>query len=161
MYVLYIVTGVALIVSLVVSREKTLQALKMALQRFITILPVFLIMLLLVSVVLYLVPGDSIRMYLGIENRYLAVFLASIIGSAIIMPGFIAFPLAGMLLAEGVPYMVLSAFTTTLMMVGVLSFPVERAYLGAKVAIVRNLISLFVALIIAVITGIFFGEVFS
>jgi uncharacterized membrane protein YraQ (UPF0718 family) len=161
MYYLYIITGIALIVSLVVSREKTLRAVKMAVRRFVNILPVFIVMLVLVSVVLYLVPNESIRTYLGIENKYLAVFLASVIGSAILMPGFIAFPLAGVLLAEGVPYMVLSAFTTTLMMVGVLSFPVERAYLGAKVAVVRNLISFFIALVIAVITGIFFGEVFS
>lgn len=161
MYVLYIVTGVALIVSLVLSREKTFRAVKMAARRFIGILPVFIIMLILVSVVLYLVPSEFIRTYLGVENKYLAVFLASVIGSAIIMPGFIAFPLAGVLLAEGVPYMVLSGFTTTLMMVGVLSFPVERAYLGVKVAVVRNLISFFIALVIALITGIIFGEVFS
>ena len=161
MYYLYAITAIAIIVSLVISREKTLRALKMAFRRFIGILPVFVIMLVLVSVVLYLVPNESIRKYLGVENKYLAVFLASLIGSAIIMPGFIAFPLAGVLLTEGVPYMVLSAFTTTLMMVGVLSFPVERAYLGAKIAVVRNLISFCIALVIALVTGIFFGEVFS
>jgi uncharacterized membrane protein YraQ (UPF0718 family) len=161
MYYLYIVTGVALIASLIISREKTLRALKMALRRFVSILPVFVIMLVLVSIVLYLVPNEFIRTYLGVENKYLATFIASVIGSVIIMPGFIAFPLAGVLLAESVPYMVLSAFTTTLMMVGVLSFPVERAYLGVKVAVVRNLISFCIALVIALITGILFGEVFS
>jgi uncharacterized membrane protein YraQ (UPF0718 family) len=161
MYVLYIITGVALIASLVISREKTLRALKMALRRFTGILPVFVIMLVLVSIVLYLVPNEFIRSYLGVENKYLATFIASVIGSVIIMPGFIAFPLAGVLLTEGVPYMVLSAFTSTLMMVGVLSFPVERAYLGTKVTIVRNLICFFIALVIALITGIIFGEVFS
>jgi uncharacterized membrane protein YraQ (UPF0718 family) len=161
MYYLYIVTGIALVVSLVFSREKTLRAVKVAVRRFINILPAFLIMLVLVSVVLFLVPDDFIRVYLGVENKYLGTFLAAILGSAILMPGFIAFPLAGLLLAEGVPYMVLSAFTTTLMMVGVLSFPVEKAYLGTRIAIVRNVISFFIALVIALITGIFFGEVFS
>jgi len=56
--------------------------------------------------------------------------------------------------------MVLSAFTTTLMMVGILTFPIEKEYFGIKVTIIRNVISLFIALIVAVITGIFFGEIF-
>ena len=56
--------------------------------------------------------------------------------------------------------MVLSAFTTTLMMVGVLTYPIEKEYLGTKVTIVRNVIGFFIALIVAVMTGIFFGEIF-
>jgi uncharacterized membrane protein YraQ (UPF0718 family) len=64
------------------------------------------------------------------------------------------------LLDKGVSYMVLSAFTTTLMMVGVFTFPIEKEYFGVKVAIIRNVIGLFVALIVALMTGIFFGEIF-
>ena len=64
------------------------------------------------------------------------------------------------MLKEGVAYMVLSAFTTTLMMVGVLTYPIEKQYFGLKVTIIRNAISLLIALIIALVTGIFFGEVF-
>jgi hypothetical protein len=56
--------------------------------------------------------------------------------------------------------MVLSAFTTTLMMVGVLTYPVEKAYLGIRVTIMRNAVSFVIALIVAVITGFFFGELF-
>ena len=56
--------------------------------------------------------------------------------------------------------MVLSAFTTTLMMVGVLTFPIEKEYFGVKVAVIRNVIGLFIALSVAVATGIFFGEIF-
>jgi len=56
--------------------------------------------------------------------------------------------------------MVLAAFTTTLMMVGVLTYPIEKEYFGIKVTIIRNTISFFIALVVAVIIGIFFGEVF-
>ncbi|MFC1912231.1 permease [Chloroflexota bacterium] len=160
MYYLYIITGLALVVSFIINRERTLRALKIAARQLINILPAFLLMLILVSVILFLVPNEFITKYLGIANKYVAVLVASVLGSAIFMPGFIVFPLAGVLLTKGVPYMVLSAFTTTLMMVGVLTFPVERAYLGTKVTIIRNTISLFIALVIAVITGIFFGEIF-
>lgn len=161
MYYLYIVAGLALIVSLIASREKTLRALKIAARRFLRILPAFAVMLVLVSVALFLIPDELITRYLGHESTFVAVLSASVLGSVALMPGFIAFPLAGILLAKGVQYMVLAAFTTTLMMVGVLTYPVEREYFGARVAIVRNVVSLFIALAVAVMMGVFFGEVFS
>jgi len=160
MYWLYAITVLALVFSLIVSREKTVKALKVSYKRFINILPAFLIMLILVSIVLFLVPDDAISNYLGVENKFTGVLFASFLGSITLMPGFIVFPLAGILLKKGVVYMVLSAFTTTLMMVGVLTYPIEKQYFGLKVTIIRNAISLLIALVIAVITGIFFGEVF-
>ena len=143
-----------------VSRHKTIGALRIAVRRFVNILPAFLMMLILVSIVLFLIPDEVIIRYLGTDAQYLAVLSAAGLGSIILMPGFIAFPLAGVLLEKGVLYMVLSAFTTTLMMVGVLTYPVEKAYLGIKVTIIRNVISFFIALVIAIMTGIFFGEIF-
>ena len=160
MHYLYIITGLAVVVSLFVNRKKTLTAFKIAGRTFVVILPAFLVMIILVSIVLYLVPEEFISSYLGSDNKYLSVLFASFIGSIILMPGFIAFPLCGILLEKGVLYMVLSAFTTTLMMVGVLTYPVESAYLGRKVTIMRNLISFLIALIVALVTGILFGEIF-
>jgi hypothetical protein len=54
--------------------------------------------------------------------------------------------------------MVLSAFSTTLMMVGVATFPLERTYLGTRLALARNLVSLGIALVVAIATGFVFGE---
>ena len=160
MYYLYIVTGLAVLISLIVNRGKTLRAVKIAVRRFVNILPAFLIMLVLVSIVLFLIPDKVISDYLGSNNQFIGVLSASLIGSITLMPGFIVFPLCGILLKKGVLYMVLSAFTTTLMMVGVLSYPIEKEYFGVKVTIIRNVISFFIALVIAVMTGIFFGEIF-
>ncbi len=160
MYILYIVTGLALAASLMTSRQKTIGALRIAVRRFVNILPAFLIMLVLVSIVLFLIPDEVIIRYLGADAEYLAVISAAGLGSIILMPGFIAFPLAGVLLEKGVLYMVLSAFTTTLMMVGVLTYPIERAYFGTRVTIIRNVISFLIALAIAMVTGIVFGEIF-
>jgi uncharacterized membrane protein YraQ (UPF0718 family) len=160
MYYLYGLTGLALVISFVANRGKTLNALKDAMKRFINILPAFGIMLVLVSIVLFLLPDQVILTYLGQNNKVTGVLLASLLGSITIMPGFIAFPLCGILLQKGVSYMVLSAFSTTLMMVGVVTYPVEKAYLGGKVTILRNLLGFGIALVVAIITGIFFGEVF-
>ena len=160
MYFLYIATGLAILISFIANRDKTLQAVKKAAKSFIRILPAFLIMLILVSIVLFLVPDRLISEYLGESNKLTGVLLASFLGSITLMPGFIAFPLCGILLTKGVAYMVLAAFTTTLMMVGVLTYPIEKEYFGARVTIIRNVISFFIALIVALMVGIFFGEVF-
>jgi uncharacterized membrane protein YraQ (UPF0718 family) len=55
--------------------------------------------------------------------------------------------------------MVLSAFTTSLMMVGIVTFPIERSYFGTKVTLIRNFMSLLIAILIAIITGFCFGEI--
>lgn len=158
MYVLWIITGLALAVSFAASRGKTVQALRIALKRLLKITPPFLVMMLLVSVVLYLVSDEMIAHYLGNENKYFAVLFASVIGSITVMPGFIAFPLAGMLLSRGVMYMVLAAFTTTLMMVGVVTYPIEKAYMGSRATIMRNSLAFLIALIVSVVVGILYGE---
>ncbi|MGB2814165.1 MAG: permease [Dehalococcoidales bacterium] len=158
---LYIVAGLALLVSLIFSREKTTRSLKIAARRFIMILPTFLLMIVLISGVLYLIPDEVISRYLGSDNKFTAMALASLLGSVTVMPGFIAFPLAGILVQKEVAYMVVAAFTTTLMMVGVLTAPIEKAYFGLKVTVIRNIISFFIALVVAVVIGLFFGEIFQ
>ncbi|GAF90622.1 unnamed protein product, partial [marine sediment metagenome] len=42
---------------------------------------------------------------------------------------------------------------------GIITFPLEKEYFGVKVTVLRNTISFFIALIIAVVTGILFGEI--
>jgi len=160
MYYLYTITVFALILSFIANRKKTLMGIKIAVKKFINILPAFLTMLILVSIVLFLVPDKTISNCLGNSNKFISMIFASILGSITLMPGFIAFPLCGILLKKGVPYMVLSAFTTTLMMVGVLTYPIEKEYFGMKVTVIRNIISFFIAIIVALVTGIFFGEMF-
>jgi uncharacterized membrane protein YraQ (UPF0718 family) len=158
---LYIIAGLALLGSLCFSREKTVRSLKIAARRFIHILPAFIVMLILISVVIYLVPDEVISRYLGGSDKFISVILASILGSVTFLPGFIAFPLAGILLQKGVAYMVIAAFTTTLMMVGVLTAPVEKAYFGMRVTVIRNVLGFFIALVVAVMIGLFFGEIWQ
>jgi len=157
---IYIITVFAVVVSLIADRGKTVKSFQVAGRKMLKITPAFLTMTILVSIALYLVPDETISRYLGHENKVLSLVIAYALGSITLMPGFIAFPLCGMLLEKGVSYMVLSGFSTTLMMVGVLTFPVERAYLGAKVAILRNLIYLIIAVVVTLITGLCFGELF-
>lgn len=158
MYAIYVLTAVLLGISLVGSRARTVQALRIALRRLLKIAPAFVVMLVLVAVVLYLLPERTMLRLLAPQHKWAGVAAGLGVGSVSIMPGFIAFPLCGVLLTRGALYMVLSAFSTTLMMVGVVTFPVERGYLGAKLALVRNVTGFLVAIAVAVATGLVFGE---
>lgn len=159
MYYTYAITGLILLISFIINKQKTIKAIKISFIKFKKIFPTFITMLIFVSIILFLFPDEVISNYLGNSSKLISVLLASFIGSLTLMPGFVAFPLSGILLTKGVPYMVLSAFTTTLMMVGIITFPLEKEYFGVKVTVIRNTISFFIALIVAVITGILFGEI--
>jgi len=161
MILIYIITTFAVIASLITDRGKTVKSFQVAGRKMLKIAPAFLTMTILVSVALYLVPDETILRYLGHENKVQGLLIAYALGSISLVPGFIAFPLCGLLLEKGVLYMILSGFSTTLMMVGTLTFPVERAYLGSKAAILRNLIYLVVAVVVSVVTGLCFGELLA
>lgn len=155
---LYIITGLALLASLAADRGKTVKGLEIALKRFMKILPAFLTMLVSVSVILFFLPGSVIYRFLSATGLWAGLAAAVVLGSVTLMPGFIAFPLCGILLAQGVPYMVLSGFTTTLMMVGIVTYPIEKELFGNRLALYRNLVSLGIAIIVALVTGLVFGE---
>ena len=159
MIYLYGITGAALLVSLLFNRKKTFSALKIALKRFTKLVPPFLVLTVFIAFALYFIPEDLISKTLGRSNLLIGVVSASLLGAISLMPGFIVFPLCGLLREQGVSYTVLSAFTTTLMMVGIVTFPLEREYLGTKLAIMRNLAGLLIALLVALATGLVFKEI--
>jgi|SRR6056297_283402 len=158
MYSLYIISIIFLSISYFFSKEKTIKALKTAWKKFRKILPTYLKLLIILSFVL-LVSDDIIIKYLGGNSTLLGLIMGLITGSITMMPGFIAYPLSGILLEKGVSYMVIAAFITTLMMVGVITYPVEKEYMGKKATIVRNISSFIIAAVIAIAAGLLYGEV--
>ena len=156
---LYAVASVSLIISAFKDVSKTKKALKAALKIFINMLPLLWITLALVSIVLYFLPDYVIAEYLGTTDIFKGVTLASLLGSISLLPGFISFPLCGLLLKKGVSYTVLAAFTTSLMMVGILTYPIEKKYFGAKLTIIRNIAGFITAIIVSLVIGMIYGEV--
>jgi len=159
MYYLYAIAGGALLLSAMLNRQKTKKALKIAFKRLWKILPAMLMMVIGVSFLPVHASETSLLRYFGNQNPVVSVLCAAAVGCITLLPGFIAFPLSGILVEKGVSYMVISAFTTTLMMVGIMTYPVEKAYLGHKATILRNVLSFGIAMIVALVTGLVFGEV--
>lgn len=160
MLILYILSGILLTASFIADKKKTAKALKIAWKKFRNIAPAFGIMLVLISIALFLVPEDMIIKYLGSGDSIGSVFIAALLGSIAMFPGFIAFPLCGIILENGGTWTVIAAFSTSLMLVGVVTFPVEKQFLGFKTALIRNIIAFTMVFIIALVVGIVYGEIF-
>jgi uncharacterized membrane protein YraQ (UPF0718 family) len=158
MKILYCITGAAFFWSFLADRHKTKKAAIIAMNRFVDIIPAIFFMLLLVSCLPVEATVTALFNLINHVNNAMGVMVAALAGSIIMLPGFIVFPLCGVFAEKGVPYFILSAFTTTMMMVGVVTFPVEKSYLGTKLALVRNMIGFGIALVVATITGLLFGE---
>lgn len=148
MILLWIVTGVALLASFIADRHRTRGSLMRALGMFSRILPLLSGVLALVSLLLAAVTPSMIEAVLS-GSGPLPFFTALGIGSIALIPGFIAYPLAGVLRHNGASTPVLAAFITSLMMVGVLTLPIEARFFGWRTSLLRNLLGFVGAVFVA------------
>jgi uncharacterized membrane protein YraQ (UPF0718 family) len=156
-YALYLLAVIFLMVSYKRDKKKTKMAFKKAWKSFENILPQILTILAFLGMVLALLSPDVISHLLGQKAGWQGMIIASIIGSITLMPAFIAFPIAALLLKNGAGLVQLAVFVSTLTMVGIVTLPLEMKYFGKKISIMRNtfayLFSFMVALVIGVVLG--------
>nr|MBP9044106.1 permease [Spirochaetota bacterium] len=133
---LLFLTLIFLLLSFVFNKRKTLLGVKMGLKMFMNLLPPFVTVLIILSFVLALLPGELLEKLLGADSGITGFFIAAGLGSVALIPGFISYPLAAVLLKNGVSYPVISVFITTLMMVGIVTLPIEKNFFGWRVAII-------------------------
>ncbi|MFW6281763.1 MAG: permease [bacterium] len=155
---IYIFTAILTVILFIIDQEKTRKGVKLGIKKIRKNSPVFLNMIILVAFSLYFISDDLIIKYLGEGSGFIGMGIAVFFGSITFMPGFIAFPLAGILLEKGVSYTAVAAFSTTLMMVGIITYPVEKEFFGVKITLVRNIISFIIAIIVSISIGFFYGE---
>lgn len=151
--ILYSLAIILLAASYLKDKSKTKKALKKAWKSFENILPELLVIMLLIGVLLAVVDHDLISSLLGESSGWFGVILASIIGAITLIPGFVAFPTAALLLKGGAGYMQIAAFVSTLMMVGIVTLPVEVKYFGKKISYTRNMLAFMFSFIVAIVVG--------
>lgn len=156
-YILYALAIIGLAISFFKDRQKTKAALMKAWKAFENILPQLLTIFLILAFALAIFPPETIRKLLGSESGILGVLAAALIGSVTLMPGFVAFPLAAALLKSGAGYMQLAAFVSTLMMVGIITIPIEKKTFGLKATITRNASAFVFSFVVAVVMGVVLG----
>lgn len=148
-----------LLISYAKDKEKTKKSLMKAWKSIEKMLPQLVGILLLVGVMMALVDPDTISTFIGSSSGWWGVLLAAIVGSVTLIPGFIAFPTAALLLQGGAGYMQVGAFVSSLMMVGVITLPLEIKFFGRKVAISRNALAFLYTFAVAFLLGKVMGEI--
>ncbi len=134
----YAIALVFFAVSLAKSREKTKAAAMKGLKSLSGILPQLAAVVLVISIGLAALDPATISRFIGANSGWLGTLAAGLIGSVTLIPGFVAFPAAGELLRSGAGTLQIAAFVSTLMMVGVVTLPMEIAYFGKRAALARN-----------------------
>jgi uncharacterized membrane protein YraQ (UPF0718 family) len=150
---MYLVTIILLVISALKDKKKTKQALMKAWKTFENILPELLGIIMLVGLMLAIVNPEVVSKIIGSESGWLGVILSAVIGAITLIPGFVAFPTAALLLQNGAGYMQIAAFVSTLMMVGVITAPMEMKYFGKKLTIFRNTSAFIFSFVVAYIIG--------
>lgn len=153
-YLLYALAVTGLAVSFFKDREKTKMALKKAWKAFENILPQFLAILVIIGLAFAVLTPEMITKLLGANSGLWGVLAASVVGSITLIPGFVAFPLAAALLKNGAGHMQIAAFVSTLMMVGVVTMPLEMKTFGKRATLVRNISAYVFSLVAALVIGV-------
>lgn len=156
--VFYILAGGLLSLSYVKDKEKTKKSLWKAVKSIENMMPQFIGIIALVGIMMALIDPETISTFIGSSSGWLGVLLAAIVGGITLIPGFIAFPTAALLLQGGAGYMQVGAFVSSLMMVGVVTMPMETKFFGRKVTISRNALAFLYAFAVAFILGKVMGE---
>lgn len=138
------------------TRDKgnTMLAIKRALKKGISLLPIMLFLVFFIGLLLTFLPPGVIRNFLGNDSSLIQIIFMALIGAVMMIPSLVALPLAGSLIDAGASYTPVAAFITTLTMVGFVTIPLESKELGKKITLVRNLLALIFSLIISLLIGV-------
>jgi uncharacterized membrane protein YraQ (UPF0718 family) len=156
-YIFYLIAIIFLIISFRKDKKKTTIALKKAWKSFENLLPQRYSVLMIVGLMLSVMNADVISKIIGADSGFLGVAIAAIVGAITLIPPYVSFPTAAMLLQKGAGYMQIGTFVSALMMVGIATMPIEMKYFGKKLTILRNvfafIFSFVVGLIIKLVVG--------
>ena len=153
--VIWGIAGAGLLLSWTKSREKTQAAIRFFRRSFLSLAPSIVAIIWTIGFILTFLPPGLILKTIGRDAGFQGVIMAAAFGSVVLIPAFIAFPLAASFLRQGADVGAIAAFVTTLVMVGVITAPLEMKYFGKKFALWRNSLSFVFALVIAFVMGVF------
>ena len=150
---LWILTASFLAWSYARDAAKTRKGLAKAWKAFDGILPDFAGVILLISLALTLLSPETISGLIGGQTGLRGMLLTSLVGAITLIPGFIAFPLARSLAGLGAGARQIAVFISTLMMVGVVTAPMEMKYFGRKATLLRNILAYVFSFATALVVG--------
>lgn len=152
--IIWIITFIWFAVAMYKDKKKTISSIKMSKGMMKNMMGEIIGILFLIGLILTFIPPEAIKHYLGQSNTLIATVVSALVGSITLIPAFVAFPLVGSLVSAGASIVPIVAFLTTLTMVGMVTFPLERREFGLKFALTRNVLSFVFAIVIAFLMGV-------
>ncbi len=151
----FLVLGAILfIISMIKDKKKTFASMKKSKGMMGSMMSEIIAIIFLIGLLLTFIPPETIKSLLGSSNTFLSTIISALVGAITLIPAFVAFPLVGSLISYGASIIPAVAFLTTLTMVGVVTFPLEKKEFGLKFAVVRNALSFGLAVLIALTMGV-------
>lgn len=151
---LWLITIVLTVASIIKDKKKTIDSMKQAQGMMKSMVGEIVAIIFLIGLMLTFIPPASIKTALSSSNSFVATTISAMVGSITLIPAFVAFPLVGSIINMGASIIPAVAFLTTLTMVGVVTFPLEKQEFGLKFAVARNVLSFLFALVIALSMGV-------
>lgn len=152
--IFWVIALVLLLISIIKDKDKTKKAFKNSKNSLKFMLPSIVGIIFMIGLIITILPPDLIGTYFNGDNIFTSTFISALFGSITLIPAFVAFPLVGSFIEMGASIVPGAAFLTTLTMVGVVTFPIEKAKFGLKFTLTRNLLSFIFAIIIAILMGV-------
>lgn len=152
--VLWVISIIGLVISIIKDKKRTFNAMKMSKGMMKNIMGQIVGILFLIGLILTFLPPETIQEYVGKTSNLLATIVSALLGSITLIPAFVAFPLVGSLVKAGISIVPAVAFLTTLTMVGVVTFPLEKKEFGTKFTLTRNALSFGFAILISLVMGV-------
>jgi uncharacterized membrane protein YraQ (UPF0718 family) len=151
---MWVITLIFLIISFIKNKSETKGAFKKALGMGKGMAKSLIFVILLIGLILAYIPPESIASFVASQNLFVSTVGSALFGTITLIPAFIAFPLVGTLVDASVSMVPAVAFLTTLTMVGIVTFPLEKKTFGMKFTVTRNALSFVFAIVIALFMGV-------
>lgn len=152
--VFWVIAIIMTVISLIKDKKKTFASMKKSKGMMGKMLGEIIAIIFLIGLILTIIPPESIKNLLGSANTFVATIVSAVVGSITLIPAFVAFPLVGSFVDVGASIVPAVAFLTTLTMVGIVTFPLEKKEFGLKFALTRNILSFAFAIVIALAMGV-------
>jgi uncharacterized membrane protein YraQ (UPF0718 family) len=121
-------------------------------------IPMILGTVLLVSLITTLVPSTFYTNIFS-KNNFIDSFIGSFVGSISAGNPITSYIIGGEILNQGISLIAVTAFLVAWVTVGIIQLPAESSTLGKKFALLRNLSSFILAIIVAIITVFILGVI--
>lgn len=155
--IFYSAAAILLIICFIKDRSLVVEVLKRSWKAFIKLLPQVSFVLLLMGFSLSILTPTIISRIIGEDSGLLGVMIAVSMGSITLIPSFISIPLGATLLESGAGLPQVAGFISSLMGVGVITFPMEKKYFGIKFAVIRNMGGLIMSIVFVILIALFLG----